>query len=179
MLLSGVHSGVIRIMQSDIDVSSFPTIHCFGEGNVFTGFCHSVHRWGLHSDNAMGRQTPPPAPWKADPLLRGQTPSPRRQTHPQEGTPPPEGRPSPTRIWILICDTQSTSRRHAAYWNASLFTVLPSDRSRIFKRSGDRQLFGVFCPKLHENKIGPIGAGNGYELSVVRSIVSVGVFRTK
>ena len=29
MLLSGVHSGVIRIMQSDIDVSYFPTIHGF------------------------------------------------------------------------------------------------------------------------------------------------------
>ena len=39
----------------------------YGEGNVFTGVCLFTGG-GLHSHNAMGRQTP--SPKKADPLTR-------------------------------------------------------------------------------------------------------------
>ena len=43
---------------SDFHFSFYRTHTEYGEGNVFTGACHSVHRGGgLPSHNAMGRQT--------------------------------------------------------------------------------------------------------------------------
>ena len=91
----------------------------FGQGNVFTPVCHSVHRGGGSSwPGTPGDQTHTPP--------KDQTHTPRDHTPPdQAGTPParpprpgrnPPGPdpPSPSGI-------RSTFGRYASYWNAFLF----------------------------------------------------------
>ena len=64
----------------------------FGQGNIFTPVCHSVHRMG----GAAGWRTPPPG-WRNPPGLDGEPP-PRAgwRTPPQAGwRTPPDGEPPP------------------------------------------------------------------------------------
>ena len=121
----------------------------FGQGNIFTRVCHSVHRGGGVPDQAPPRAgTPPdqagtpPGPGRytppdqagTPPLLQAGTPPRIRQVHTppdQAGTPPrirqvhtpPRTRQvHPPRT--ADSGIRSTFGRYASYWNAFLFSVL-------------------------------------------------------
>ena len=71
----------------------------WGQGNIFTPVCHSVHR-GVCLSVCWDTTTPP----RADTPRRSRTPPPGADT------PPPEADSS----------KRSTSGRYASYWNAFL-----------------------------------------------------------
>ena len=122
-----------------------PAATKLGQGNVFTGVCDFVNRWGCLPQCMLGymppqEQTPPLG---ADTPLQQTPPSsrhPPRSRHPQSRHPPEQTPPSPQEQ-TPPADTpreqtlppeqtppreadsssiRSTSGRHASYWNAFL-----------------------------------------------------------
>ena len=93
----------------------------FGQGNVFTRVCHSVHR-------GVPDQAPPPGPGRYTPRDEAGNPPDQAGTPPdQAGTPPGPGRNPPgTRPPPGTADSgiRSTFGRYASYWNAFLFIKL-------------------------------------------------------
>ena len=86
----------------------------FGQGNIFTPVCHSVHRGGLLPDRqSPPPETRPPPPRDQSTPSQDQTPPPPR-TRPH---PPPHPAPSPGTADSGI---RSTIGRYASYWNAFL-----------------------------------------------------------
>ena len=86
-----------------------PPARKLGQGNVFTGVCHSVHRGGcasVHAGIPPGTSPPGPGPPGADP--------------PQPGT-PQQQTPRSRACWEI----RSTNGRYASYWNAILLCLQP------------------------------------------------------
>ena len=131
---------------------SFPRFYwpkrSFGQGNIFTPVCHSVHGGGGRGSPSLGgvllARTPsrpntphlwqgePPPDQTPHPPWHGEPPQTRHHTPPQsrpplEQTPPPgwrtppEQTPPPPRE--ADSGIRSTIGRYASYWNAFLFCI--------------------------------------------------------
>ena len=92
----------------DLPMYSLPAATKLGQGNVFTGACHSVHGGGAASVHAGIPPPPPP---------REQTP-PRADPPPGADTPPEQTPPREADASI-----RSMSGRYASYWNAFSFLI--------------------------------------------------------
>ena len=69
----------------------------FGQGNIFTPVCHSVHRGGSGKETPNGwMEEPPPPPLDGEPPPGWRTPLGWRNPPPQlDGGTPPDGEPPP------------------------------------------------------------------------------------
>ena len=100
----------------------------FGQGNIFTPVCHSVHRGGrvlLASPPPPGMETPleqTPARMENPPQMEEPPPDgepPRMEEPPRIEEPPPDGEPPPE----ADSGIRSAIGRYASYWNAFLFQL--------------------------------------------------------
>ena len=102
-----------------------------GQGNIFTPFCHFVHRevglpqcmMGYHPQTRCPRTRPPRHPLRpgtppgpGTPLYQAHIPW-TRHTSPGPGTPPRTRHPTPKACWEI----RSTRGQYASYWNAIVF----------------------------------------------------------
>ena len=100
----------------------------FGQGNIFTPVCHSVHRGGGGVPDQVhppGTRYTPPGPG-TPPGTRYNPPPRTRYTPPDQVHPPgtrytPQARYTPPRA--ANSGIRSTIGRYASYWNAFLFTL--------------------------------------------------------
>ena len=114
-------------------VHLLPAATKFGQGNVFTGVCDSVHGGGGFCLSACWDTTPPRAdppgsrpPQGADQPPYGSRPPfsgsrPPRPDPPGADTPPGVNPPGPAPPGEADSGIRSTSGRYASYWNAFLF----------------------------------------------------------